>query len=223
MKPYKLAYLFFLIFFSVYSQERENNSENSNSYITASIWPTFDLFAPRLRVGYVQQLAPHWKAGIDVGYGTEGLSILSLEKNTGIEYSLWEVRPEVYYILNPEAKALKYLSAELFYINQDHVFVNGAYTAENNQDFSFDRADFSRLKYGMHFKFGLFLNVGKHFGFNFFGGLGFRIADKQYSNVINPQVGSDFLDDSPFIGPYENEGKDFRFNPSLGIKFYYKI
>lgn len=116
---------------------------------------------------------------------------------------------------------MKYLSAELFYIDQDHVFENGSYTSENNGDFSFDRADFARQKYGMHFKFGLFLNVGKYFGFNFFGGIGFRVVDIQYSNVINPQMNDIFKE--WFTGPYEEEGSNFRPKPSLGIKFYYKI
>lgn len=212
----------FFVGFSSFAQKKERNSlENRDSYITVSIWPIADLFAPRLRLGYVQHLAPHWKAGLDVGFGTQELSILGNQTNLGAEYSLWEVRPEVHFIFNPEAKTIKYLSAELFYISQEHVFENGDYTSQNDGDLSFDRADFARQKYGMHFKFGLFLNMWKHFGFNFFGGIGFRIADKQYSNVINPQADNIFRE--WFTGPYEVEGKDFRPHPSLGIKFYYKI
>jgi len=223
MKYYKLVPFLFLFSICLHAQKNENNiSQNNDSYITASIWPIADPFAPRLRFGYTQHLSPHWKAGLDVGYGTQGLS-LTTETNIGVEYSLWEVRPEVHYIFNPQAKTLKYVSAELFYINQDHVFVNGDYTSEDNVDFFFDQADFSRLKYGMHFKFGLFLNVGKHFGFNFFGGLGFRVADKQYSNVINPQPDADFVEDSPFVAPYDNEGSSFGINAALGIKFYYRL
>lgn len=222
MKSFKLACLLFLIGISSNAQKTESNFlENKNSYITASLWPIADPFAPRLRFGYVQHLAPHWKAGLDVGFGTDELSFVADEGNLGADYSLWEVRPEVYYIFNPEAKTLKYVSAELFYISQNHVFENRSYTSENNGDIRFDRADFSREKYGMHFKFGLFLNVGKHFGFNFFGGIGFRVADKQYSNVINPQADDIFRE--WFTRPYDVEGRDFRPNSSLGIKFYYKI
>lgn len=222
MKSFKLVSLLFFIGINLHAQKSENDlSVNNNSYITASLWPIADLYAPRLRFGYTQHIAPHWKAGLDVGFGAKGISFAT-DANVGVDYSLWEVRPEVHYILNPEAKTLKYISAEVFYIDQDHVFVNSDYTSENNGDFRFDRADFSRQKYGMHFKFGLFLNVGKHFGLNFFGGIGFRVADKQYSNVINPQADNS-VKDSPFVTPYENEGKDFLPHPSLGIKFYYKI
>lgn len=223
MKYFKFSCILFFIGIGLHAQKNENKiSQNKDSYITASIWPIADPFAPRLRFGYTQHLSPHWKAGLDAGVGAKGISFVS-EVNIGIDYSLWEVRPEVHYIFNPQAKTLKYVSAELFYINQDHVFVNGDYTSEDNVDFIFDQADFSRLKYGMHFKFGLFLNVGKHFGFNFFGGLGFRVADKQYSNVINPQPDADFVGDSPFVAPYDNEGRTFGINAALGIKFYYRL
>jgi hypothetical protein len=222
MKPFKLACILFFITFSSFAQKTEDNfSENRDSYITASLWPIADLFAPRFRLGYVQHVAPQWKVALDVGIGAKELSLAS-DANIGVEYSLWEVRPEVHYIFNSEAKTIKYLAVELFYIDQDHVFINGDYTSENNGDIRFDQADFTRQKYGMHFKFGLFLDIGKQVGFNFFGGLGFRAADKQYSNVINPQVDNNDRDEWS-ISPYENEGKYFGFSPSLGVKFYYKI
>lgn len=221
MKFFKLTCLLFFIGLSVYAQKREQSVDNNDSYITANIWSIVDPFAPRLRVGYTQHLAPHWKAGLDVGFGTKSLSFLTTEVNVGTEYSLWEIRPELYYIFNPEAKTLKYLSAEVFYIEQDHVFVNDEYRSENSGELRYDRADFSRQKYGMHFKFGLFLNIGKHVGFNFFGGLGFRIANKQYTNIVNAQ--EVFDTDRVFNGPYDVEGKTFGLNPSLGIKFYYKL
>lgn len=222
MKVLKIAFFLFLIAFSSNAQNGQtSNSESKNSYIKLSLWPIADPYAPRLRFGYIQHISPHWKAGLDVGIGAKSLSFLTTEANIGTEYSLWEVRPELYYIFNPEAKILKYLSVEAFYIEQDHVFENGEYTSESNQDLRYDRGDFNRKKYGMHFKFGLFLNIGKRVGFNFFGGIGFRVADKQYSNVLNERAGDIFRE--WFEDPYEVEGKSFRVNPSLGIKFYYKL
>lgn len=221
MRSLKLFCLLFICASTLFSQEN-TNSENKDSYITVSLWPIADPYAPRFRLGYVQYLAPNWKAALDVGYGFKGLSaFFATDNNTGVGYSLWEIRPEVHYIFNPEAKTLKYISAELFYIHQDHVFEDDDYISEQNGDVRFDRADFTRQKYGMHFKFGLFLDIGKNLGFNFFGGLGFRIADKEYSNIINPQD-DDFISEW-FTGPYEREGTVFGVNAALGIKFYYKI
>lgn len=222
MNSLKITFFLFLITFSSNAQnDQTNNFESKNSYINVSLFPIGDLYAPRFRFGYIHHLAPHWKAGLDVGFGTKSLSFITTDANIGTEYSLWELRPELHYIFNPEAKTLKYLSVEVFYIEQDHVFVNGEYRSENSEELRYDSADFNRQKYGMHFKFGLFLNVGKRVGFNFFGGLGFRIANKQYTNIVNSQ--EIFDTDRLFNGPYSVEGKTFGLNPSLGIKFYYKL
>jgi hypothetical protein len=222
MNFFKSAFLLFFIILSASAQNSENDFlQNKNSYITASLFPIVDLYAPRLRLGYVQHLAPHWKLGLDLGLGSKGLAFATTDTNAGIEYFLWEVRPELHYIFNPEAKTLKYLSTELFYIQQDHVFVNDEYRSGNSEELRYDRADFSRQKYGMHFKLGIFLNIGKHAGFNFFGGLGFRLANKQYTNIVNAQ--EVFETARVFNGPYDVEGKTFGLNTSLGIKFYYKI
>lgn len=222
MKSLKIAFLLFLIAFSTKAQNGQaNNSESKSSYVNVSVFSMADLYAPRLRFGYIQHLAPHWKAGLDFGYGTKSLAFLTTDANVGTEYSLWEIRPELHYIFNPEAKTLKYVSVEAFYIDQDHVFVNNEYRSSNNEELRFAQADFTRQKYGMHFKFGLFLDIGKHLGFNFFGGLGFRIADKQYTNVINAQEVIETA--RVFNGPYDKEGRTFGFNPSLGVKFYYKL
>jgi len=219
-----LAFLLLLLTSSVVPAQNGilKSEENKNSYITLSLWPIADPYAPRFRAGYIQHVSAHWKVGLDLGLGTENTSLIPKTNNIGIDYQLWEVRPEFYYVFNPSAKTLKYLSAELFYIDQQHVFVDGDYSPEDSAvDFRFDRADFDRQKYGMHIKFGLLLNLGKHLGFNFYGGLGFRIADKQYSNFINREEADIFRE--WFSSPYTNEGSDFLPNPSLGIKFYYKL
>ncbi len=225
MKFNKLLYLLLLICLNLNGQEKETiSTEKKDSYVTGSIFPTIDPFAPRFRVGYVQHLAPNWKLGLEIGYGYEGLSqFFSYQTNTGREYRLWEVRPEIHYILNPKHRTLQYFSLELFYISQNHVFENGNYTLENNEILYFDRADFSRRKYGLHLKYGVFVNTGKHFGFNFYGGLGFRIANKQYSNVLNPTTNSDLFQESPIVAPYQREGVRIGFTPTLGVKLYYKI
>ncbi len=216
-----LCLLTFLATVDVHSQNREaHRQENTNSFITLSLWPIADPYAPRLRVGYTAHLKGHWKVGLDAGYGNGALSFMANEEFQN-EYKLWEVRPEVHYILNPKSSTIKYLSAELFYIHQTNVFLNGDYTTDDGNDIAFDQADYQRQKYGMHFKFGLFLNIGKNLGFNFYGGVGFRIRDNQYSNTINPRETDIFRE--WFAQPNEFEGRDFNFNPALGIKFYYKI
>ncbi|MGB5553983.1 MAG: hypothetical protein WBM83_04930 [Flavobacteriaceae bacterium] len=224
MKCFLSFYVFFLFGIVIINAQNSTSTlaENRNSYVTFSLLPITDPFAPRLRVGYTQHLALHWKIGLDLGFGDESTSLLPKTDNYGVEYFLWEVRPEIYYIFNPNTKTLKYVSIEMFYIDQEHVFENGDYSPEDGgSDYRFDRADFERQKYGMHFKFGLFLNLGKHIGFNFYGGVGFRFVNKQYSNFVNREEADIFRE--WFTTPYTDEGANFLPMPSLGIKFYYKI
>lgn len=201
-------------------KDAANTSENKNSYLTANIFGIVDPIAPRFRFGYIQHIAPHWKVGLDIGVGAKEIAFAS-ESSIGTNYFLWELRPELYFVFNPKARTIKYLSVELFYIEQKHVFVDDSFISEVRGDISYDQADFTRQKYGMHFKFGLFLNFGKHVGFDFYGGIGFRFIDNQYSNVINAQNSNAFWE--WFTGPYDDEGRNFRPHPSLGVKFYYKL
>ena len=81
MKSLKIAFLLFLIAFSTKAQNGQaNNSESKSSYVNVSIFSMADLYAPRLRFGYIQHLAPHWKAGLDFGYGTKKYNIICNRK-----------------------------------------------------------------------------------------------------------------------------------------------
>lgn len=203
---------------NIQSQGGVDKQANNRSYITLSPMSLFDFYAPRLRMGYTQHLAEHWKIGIDLGVGG-GPGILS--KRESEEDYLFEVRPEVYYILKPESRTIKYLSTEFFYISQSSILLNNVYDREDDLQISYDRADFERQKYGMHFKFGLFFDIGRHWGFNCYGGLGFRWKTTSFSNVVNAEEDTFRHPGHGFATLYDTEGSDFRPNPSLGAKVYY--
>lgn len=223
MKYFKIGLLFLIshLYVSAQSSNAQETLTSNNSYITFNPTTIADPFAPRLRAGYIQNLSTKWKIGAEMGYGNKGMTFLTSDVNTGIEYSLWEIRPEVFYILNPERKTVKYFSAELFYINQSNVFVDGDFRDASGTDFDFDRANFTRQKYGLHLKYGLFLDIGKRMGLNFFGGLGFRYKNNTYSNVINPVENS--RNRELFLSPHDVDGNGVNVNLSLGLKLYYKI
>jgi len=86
-----------------------------SSYITLSPLSLLDIHAPRLRMGYTQHVADHWKIGLDLGIGA-GTGLLS--KGEYEDDISWEVRHELYYILKPDSRTLKYLSTEFFYIDE---------------------------------------------------------------------------------------------------------
>ncbi|MDB4292063.1 hypothetical protein N9954_01550 [Maribacter sp.] len=208
-----------LLSVQMFSQKSNDNAgRNTNSYIVVNALSLGDPFAPRIRVGYLQHIKDRFKLGVDVGFGG---NLNNFNQDAGESYQLWEIRPELYYILKPEARTIKYISAEFFYINQENVFINDDFQREDGVDIAFDSADYRRQKYGMHLKFGLFLDIGKHMGFNFFGGVGFRFRNNAYTNVINPVERSILRE--WYVGPQVEQGANFRVNPSLGFKFYYKL
>ncbi|SHI36588.1 hypothetical protein [Pseudozobellia thermophila] len=221
MKPQLSLLLLFLMGLpTAFSQEDARASQNgASSYITFSPLSALDAYAPRWRVGYVQPISSHWQVGVDLGYGNKGMALVS--GNIGDAYRLCEIRPEVRYVLNPRARTIKYLSAELFYIDQANVFSNGDYEAENGDDFTYDRANYQRQKYGMHLKFGLFVDLGKRAGFNFYGGIGFRWRQSDYFDVENREGADIFREWYPSM--YDREGHAFGPNPTLGAAFYYRL
>ena len=222
MKKYLVALTLFLATVShVYSQKIAGGEQaNASSYLTVSPLPILDFHAPRLRVGYLQHLAAHWKIGLDLGLGASTGLLSTRESEDDL---LWEVRPEVYYVLQPEARTLKYLAAEFFYIGQFSTLLNNVYDREDGLELHYDQADFERQKYGMHLKFGLFLNTGRHWGFNVFGGIGFRWKTTSFTNVINARENTTRHRGHGYETIYDAERSDFVPNPTLGAKIYYRL
>ncbi len=222
MKNHVFVLLLFLVAISSVCSQIDviGDRTNTSSYITLSPLSLLDFHAPRLRMGYTQHLAEHWKIGLDLGIGG-GTGLLS--KRESEDDILWEVRPEVYYILKPESRTIKYLSTEFFYIAQSNTLLNNVYDREDDMRIRYDRADFERQKYGMHFKFGLFLNTGRHWGFNIYGGIGFRWATIAFSNLVNAEEDATRHRGHGYETIYDAERSDFRPNPTLGTKIYYKL
>ena len=195
-------------------------SPDTDSYLTFSPLSLLDFYSPRLRVGYVQHIEGHWKLGLDLGVGG-GTGLFSQRESE--DGTLFEVRPEIYYRLGKGSRTPKYISAEFFYIDESITLLNDGYQRKDGVDFLYDKAYFNRQKYGIHLKFGLFLNLGRHFGFNFYGGLGFRFKDVTFGNLVNAREGSVERPRHGFTTIYEKEESDFRPNPTLGVKFFYKL
>lgn len=221
MKNHIIVFTLFIVIISNgYGQKDvDSNQANTNSYLTFSPLSTLDFHAPRMRFGYVPHLADHWKLGLDLGLGS-GLGLLSNQRESKNDF-LWEVRPELYFILKPEARVIKYLSAEFFYIGQSSTLLNDSYEREDGMNLQYDQADYERQKYGMHLKFGLFLNAGRHWGFNFYGGIGFRLKTTSFRNVINARENTTPDRGHGYETIYDAESSDFRPNPALGVKIYF--
>jgi len=201
-------------------------TSNENSYFTINLLSSLNTLNPRWRIGYIENINKKWKVGLDFGYGNRSLSFSDFGDKIGKDYQIWELRPELYYIIDPQRKTKKYFSLELFYINHKDIFYNHHYFPVSGESISYDKSDFKRQKYGLNLKYGFIIYSKKRLGLNLYTGLGMRIRKNTFSNVINPNI----VDLGPERGDmfgfdnYKNvKGTVFGANFSFGIKLYYRL
>lgn len=202
---------------------------NNNSYLTINLLSSLSPIVPRWRVGYIKNINEMWKVGVDVGYGNPSLTYHNLGDNYEDNYELWEIRPEFYYFLKAKKKAkitYAYLSTELFYINHSDVFSNGHYFPMNGESFRYDQANFRRQKYGLNLKYGFFFYSKKRIGLNAYTGLGLRIRNNTFSEILNPtevDLGPEGGDMFGFDAYKNMEGTNWSANFVFGFKLYYRL
>ncbi len=219
MDANKQIALIILIFTSFNISAQTSDVLDYNKSITFNLVTPLDTHSPRWRMGYLQDLNERWKFSVDVGFATQKISSGVHDALIGNKYQLWEIRPEIYYVINPKKKTKKYFSAELFYINHKDTYTNGSYGAVY-----YDKADYRREKYGIHFKYGFIIFSKKRLGFNVYTGLGVRYRNNTFSNVINP-VEEYQGDTVGFISNNVQTQREptYAVNFSFGVKLYYKL
>lgn len=218
-----------IIFFSssLLSSSQNNPQEKTPSeisYITLNILSQLNFYSPRWRVGYIRNINPKWKAGLDFGYGNRNLSVF--QEDVGDDYQLWEVRPELYYIINPKRKTDKYFSFEIYYISHKDTYYDGHYFPIKGESMSYNKIDFHRQKYGFNLKYGFIIYSRNKIGFNIYTGLGLRIRNNSFSNSINPEIvdlGPEGGDMFGFYNFKNVEGIVVGPNFSFGVKLYFKL
>lgn len=190
-------------------------------YITFNPLASVDFTTPRYTFGYVRTLNERWKAGIHAGYGSDAISFRFGLDDDRKNYSLFEIRPEVYYVLEQRRKATPYLSFELQYLQHKERFLDDYYLADNRYNrVEYTQADLTRNKYAATLKFGSFFDLGGKIGLNAFYGIGVRTRDNSFDRIINPTFNPDAGDDAYFSGIqdyYRKKGSVFGVNVVIGI------
>ncbi|WP_299884203.1 hypothetical protein [uncultured Lacinutrix sp.] len=222
-----LSILFILtISISLLQAQEDNKTNSQGSMLTFNLVSPIIDYTPRWNIGYTKPLNEKWLIGLELGYGNHDITIVDYNRIEK-DYKLWEIRPQVYYILNPNYKMKMYLSAELFYINHTDTFFNENYNINNNsQNIRYDKADYKRIKTGGNLNFGAFINFSKYIGVNPSIGLGVRNRNVSYSNVVNPQETMFNDDDGDWFGTnnyIEDTGNNFNINFALNLKLYYRF
>lgn len=213
-------------------KEQENGTFKNAGFITFNILAPVNFDMPRYRFGYVHSFNEKFRASLDLGYGSDAITYRGIEDfitSDRQDYSLFEIRPEVYYILNPSGPVHMHIGLELFHINHNETLFNDYYQIiDTNEQVRYDQVDLNRKKYGTHIKFGAFIPFGResNMGMNIYAGVGVRIRDNSFTNIRNPVAGGgDFFEDEDwFYEPfYRYEGASTGLSVALGFKLFYRL
>ncbi len=212
----------------ILSAQKNDNIESSpakkESYLTFDVFSSLNKYSPRWRIGYIRGIHPKWKIGLHAGYGNKNISYTQfIDEMFEEDYELWEIRPELYYVMKQTKKVTSYGSFELYYIHHKDVFHHISYRQFEGGCIRYDQADYFRQKYGFNFNIGRFKNLGRKFGLNSYLGLGLKIRNNAFSNLIHPIPTQcferDMYDDFEYR---ELEGLEYGFNISVGFKLFIK-
>ncbi|MEQ3654629.1 MAG: hypothetical protein ABNH00_02080 [Dokdonia sp.] len=194
---------------------------DTHSYIS------FDLSSPlllgetsRYNIGYIHHLKDRWKVGAHLGYGNEDINLNESEE----DYRFFEVRPTLYYFTNPERNAPIYYGLELYYVNQQETRLSGEFLPEDGGVLqNYDRAQFQREKYGLNFTFGVITNITNRLKINFFYGMGPRIRQNSYTNIVNQRPAQFEDEDGWIVSGSRFEGYALGLDINAGIKLFYRM
>lgn len=200
-----------------------------NRIVSLSIASYADLYTPRWTLGYTQKISNRWWAGIQMGYGNFWLSVHGRQGDfLTKDYTLFEVRPAIFFDLAPQSRVKVLVSAEGFYINhKDHFGSEWYYDKSNLTYYEYDSADYKRIKTGANLNFNIMFPLGKRFKLWHEIGGGVRNRKVSFDNMINHRISQRYNDDNNHYDMFgihnftKNEGSYVGFNFNLGLKLAY--
>ncbi|MDQ1162803.1 hypothetical protein QE422_003171 [Chryseobacterium sp. SORGH_AS 447] len=183
-------------------------------------------FAPlrdqRWNVGYMHQLNTRWWIGTEIAYGQKGMT----PYNLGFEgdFKIFEVKPELYYSLNPNSRLKHFISAELSYLNHRSERTDAGYYDRSGQYYDFTSADFKRIRKGLSINYSILLHrESSWFGFMPKIGIGIAHRSITYRNVEGRDPSNEPLDVFPFFTQFDREQSGMRFMVNVDMKFIFKF
>jgi hypothetical protein len=202
------------------------------SIITLSLFSPVFSYVPRYNVGYMRNVAPRWWVGLEAGYGSYGAVFGSESDGDEYitkEYRSYQLSPEVYFDLRPSSKLKHLVSAELFYINHKDHYLTSRYDGADGIEYTFDAADYKRIKTGLNINYSLMFYFSGRFGLLWKTGFGIAHRDVAYSNVLNKTAlpgnsGAD--EEGSWFGTEEyqdQEGAVTKFNFNTDLKLFYRF
>lgn len=227
--------ILFLALFLISGMLHAQNSlqHNERHLVTLSLLSPVASYAPRYNAGYMYRFTNRWWAGIEAGYGNDPTAISMTQGSDNNfffdDYKLWEIRPEFFYSLRNNGKLKHLVSAEFFYIHHTDNLKNSEYNTGGDFEYTYDSANYKRIKTGMNINYSLLFYFTDRFGLLTKTGFGFKHREVRFSNVQNPQyryTGGDDESGGGFFGIsnyLENAGTKTNVNFNFDLKLYYKL
>lgn len=217
-----LVSLILLFTHDLYSQE----DFESGSSLRVEVSPlTMIYYTPRFRFGF--EFLSNNKLGYSINFGI-GNSSLNKARLDGLifgnDYSFFEIRPEIKYVLIKNEDNSFYCATELFYIKMRDQFKSGHYQKKDSyNEIVYDSAIFNKQKTGVHFKAGIGINIFKRLDFDLYGGVGIAERKIDYSDIVNPIEGERPIFVEWIPQPDLFEGKSVIFQLTMGYKIVYTL
>lgn len=220
--------LYSLVFLSTSLAQDQKDNISVQNPIRAI---TFDLLSPvyysygpsnltRWRIGYRHQLNRRLVIGADLGYGDEKFAL----RDEGIDYRLYELVPELQYLLQLKSKTQVYFALQPFYLTHTETLYGRSVYAQKIGSVHFDEAAYQRTKYGLTLNYGFIFPISSRIGINIFMGGGVKRRENNYKSFVNPSLDEFAFSDECYEPKYfENDIPFTEFQFSFGIKAYFLI
>ncbi|UII24475.1 hypothetical protein LVD15_14205 [Fulvivirga maritima] len=193
-------------------------------YLAFELLSPIHFQTPRFKLEYNRSLARRWDASLTLGYGNAHLapSYVKDEDN----YRLFEIRHAWKFQLIRKGSFRYFLSLEGFYIlHKDTYHDSYIYFNDEIGDLFFKQADFQREKLGVLAKSSFHFMLGNRLGLILYGGLGVRVRNNKFSNVVPLSLSmEEFEDEFGFNVKYnQEEGKQFSGDFTAGVRVSYVL
>jgi hypothetical protein len=177
--------------------------------------------SPRFRFGIEYNVGPKLGYSLEIGAAKSFLNQgIVKEWSGGIDYSFLEIRPEIkyYFFKAADGYSSLYCATEFFYMMIHDVFEDDYFFPENSYSIiKFLKANYSKVKYGVHIKGGIKQLLFKRFDVDLYGGIGVAHRKIDYSNVVNPSY-NDGKETDQFLHPNKQIGESVILHVTFGCK-----
>jgi hypothetical protein len=220
MKSTLLLFCLLVVGFPGQSQDSLVQAQSRSIWISLDLPPILDPYSPRYRLGLLTSLSDDILASLHLGIG--GADFVVPKESMGSDYQFFEIRPEIRYLLHNQPGFQFFSSLEPFFLShRDHYQNMSFYDGQDH--YTYDFADFSRMKTGLNLKMGILAYFGS-MGIEFYCGGGVAHRVTSFDNLVNLEKDND----SYSGGWLWSDFRHFRGNktyPNLtgGIRLLYRL